>query len=202
MALFNKSSRALIIGGLFFILPILLIFFAWKHLHEILRPISTKISETLDLHTIFGSASVLIVTIILAALLCFVAGLLIEKGIMKNWNSGIEKKLFIFFPSLQMLKFRMIGDKNSVINEVWQGIIFKEDNAYRIAFITDKKPNHTTIYIPDAPKIDAGEVRYMINTEFEYYPITMKQAMSAIYNFGEGLDIEKLIIESKINTEK
>ena len=115
MAFFNKSSRALIFGGLFFIIPFLLVIFAWKQLHQILKPISTKISDTLDLHTIFGPASIIIVTLLLVLLLCFIAGFLIEKGIVKNWSASLEKKLFVFMPSLQMLKFRLIGDKNSII---------------------------------------------------------------------------------------
>ena len=32
-----------------------------------------------------------------------------------------------------------------------------------------------------------------IKKDFEYYSLSMKEAMSAIYNFGEGLDVEKLI---------
>lgn len=197
MGILNKSSRALIFGGLFFIVPLLLIIFAWTQIHKTLKPISAKISEALDLNSVFGSASIIIVTIILLIILCFVAGLLIEKGIVKNWSSGVEKKLFIFMPSLQMLKFRLIGDNNNVINEFWQAIIFKEDSFYRIGFITDKTKTHTTIYIPDAPKIDAGEVRYMTNSDFEYYNISMKAAMSAIYAFGEGLDVETIIANSK-----
>lgn len=196
MGIFNKSSRALIFGGLFFIIPVLLLIFAWKQIHQILKPISTKISETFDLNSVFGSASIIIVTVILLIILCFIAGLLIEKGIVKNWSSSLEKKLFIFLPSLQMLKFRLIGDKNNIIKDVWEGIIFKEDNFYRIGFITDRSVNYITIYVPDAPKIDAGEVRYMVKNEFEYYSITMKDAMSAIYSFGEGLDINKIISET------
>lgn len=197
MALFNKSTRALIFGGLFFIIPFFLVVVAGKQLFEILHPVGQKISSLLGLHTIFGKSSVLIVTILIIILVCYLAGMLIEKGLVKNWNSRLEKKLFVFFPSLQMLKFRIIGDKNKVINEVWQGILFKEDNGYKIGFITEKTERFTTIYIPDAPKIDAGEVRYMINSEFEYHNISMKEAMSAIYNFGEGLDIDRLISISK-----
>lgn len=197
MAVISKSSRALIFGGLFFLVPVLLIVIAWRELKHTLKPISARIIDLFDLNSVFGSASIIIVTIFLVIIFCFLAGLLIEKGIVKNWSSGVEKKLFIFLPSLQMLKFRLIGDNNTVINEFWQAIIFKEDSFYRIGFITDKTKTHTTIYIPDAPKIDAGEVRYMTNSGFEYYNISMKAAMSAIYAFGEGLDVEAIIANSK-----
>lgn len=198
MAIFKKSTRALIFGGLFFIIPFFLVVIAGKQLFEILHPLGQKLSAILGLHTIFGKSSVLIVTILIIILLCYLAGMLIEKGLVKNWNSSLEKKLFIFFPSLQMLKFRLIGDKNKVINEVWQGILFREDNAFKIGFITEKSAKFTTIYIPDAPKIDAGEIRYMINADFEYHAISMKEAMSAIYNFGEGLNVESILANKTI----
>jgi uncharacterized membrane protein len=197
MGYLNKSWRALIFGGLFFIVPFVIIIVAGKQVYEILHPIGNLLSEEFGLHSIFGKFSVLIVTVILFLLLCFLAGILIEKGLVKNWSASFEKKLFVVLPSLQMFKFRLIGDKSAAINEIWQAIIFKEDTCYRIGFITEKKENYTTIYIPDAPKIDAGEVRYMLNSEFECYAISMKEAMSAIYNFGEGLDIEAIIAASK-----
>lgn len=193
----NKSSRKLIFGGLFFIIPLLLFIVASKHAYDIIRPIGMKLSSQFGLNTLFGKSSALIVTLFILIVLCFLAGLLIERGLVKNWSSNFEKKLFVFLPSLQMLKFRLIGDHNSVINEIWEAVIFKEDSFYKIGFITEKTGNHTTIYIPDAPKIDAGEVRYMDNSEFEYYPISMKEAMSAIYGFGEGLNIDTIIASSK-----
>jgi uncharacterized membrane protein len=197
MTHFNKSFRALTFGGLFFIIPIVMIVFVIKQVYGVLHPIGNLLSEEFGLNSLFGKSAVLIVTIILLLFICFLAGLLIEKGLVKNWSASFEKKLFVVLPSLQMFKFRLFGDKSVAINDIWQGVIFKEDTFYKIGFITEKKENHTAIYIPDAPKIDAGEVRYMINSEFEYYPISMKDAMAAIYNFGEGLDIEAIIAASK-----
>lgn len=197
MTYFNKSFRALTFGGLFFIIPIVMIVLVGKQVYGVLHPIGNLLSEEFGLHSLFGKSSVLIVTIILFLFICFLAGLLIEKGLVKNWSASFEKKLFVVLPSLQMFKFRLIGDKNTVINEIWQGVIFKEDTCYRIGFITEKKASYSAVYVPDAPKIDAGEVRYMINCEFEYYPISMKDAMAAIYNFGEGLDIDAIIASSK-----
>ena len=197
MLKFKKSSRALIFGGLFFIIPFFLIVFAGKQIYEIFHPFGLKISEQLGLHSIFGKSSVLIITLVLLAFFFYIAGLLIEKGLVKNWGANLEKKLFVMMPSLQMLKFRLIGEHDSIITEIWQGIIFKEDNHYKIGFITEKSKDYSTIYVPDAPKIDAGEIRYMINAEFEYHEISMKEAMSALYNFGEGLDIKAIVSKSK-----
>lgn len=173
-------------------IPILLGIVLWKHFFNFLKPLAKTISKTFQLNSIFGSASVIIICVLIFILLCYLGGFLIEKGILKKWSAAFEKKLFVFFPSLQIIKFRLIGDQEKVINEFWQAIIFKEDNFYKIAFITDKKDTYMAIYIPDAPKLDAGEVRFVEIKTFSYHTIGMKQAMSAIYNFGEGIDIKAI----------
>jgi uncharacterized membrane protein len=199
MAVFNKSTRSLIVGGLFFSIPLIMVLILWKHFAGVIRPIAEKISDLFQLRSIFGPASILIVCIIFFLILCYLGGLLIEKGIIKKWSAKFEKKLFVFFPSLQIVKFRLMDDDQNAINEFWPAIIFKEDIYYKIGFITEQKDVFTAVYIPDAPKLDAGEVRYMVNKNFEYYPITMKQAMSAIYDFGEGLDIASIIQQAVDN---
>ncbi len=192
MSAFKKSARVLIFGGLFFMIPIIIGFVLFKHFYQILTPLAKRISHVFQLNSIFGSATLLIICILLFLIICFIGGYLIEKGILKKWSATFEKKLFVFFPSLQIIKFRLIGDQDTVINEFWQAILFKEDSYYKIAFITDTQEKFLAIYIPDAPKLDAGEVRYVDIEMFEYYPIRMKQAMSAIYDFGGGLDIETI----------
>jgi hypothetical protein len=48
----------------------------------------------------------------------------------------------------------------------WQAILLQENTYYRVAFITDQSiPDFLCIFLPDAPRIDAGEVRYVRKDE-------------------------------------
>lgn len=190
----RKSTRALIFGGLFFLIPFLLVIILGGKAIKILSPLGHVISDSLELHSIFGKTSVFIVCLLLILGICLVSGYFIQKGIFKKWSSRIEEQLFIHFPSLQVFKYKLIGDDDTIINEFWEAIILKEDhNGFNIAFITETSNRFYTLYIPDAPKIDAGEVRYVLKTDITFYRITMKQAMSALYNFGKGLDPDTII---------
>jgi len=173
--------------------PLLLVLVVTTKVFHLVLPVGRKISNALDLHSVFGKASVAIVCIILILLFCLISGLLIEKGFVKKWSDNVEEKLFIHFPSLQMLKYRLIGDKKSVINEFWQAVLVYEDGGYSIAFITETSEKFVTLFFPDAPKIDAGQVKYILKEEFKYIPITMKEAMSSLYSFGKNMTIEKRI---------
>lgn len=193
MSILKTSTRSLVIGGLFFMLPLLIIILAGGKIIQILLPVGRWLSKTLALHSVFGAASVLIACLFLILLICFFSGLLIQKGFVRKWSDSVEEKLFIHFPSLQMLKFRIIGDQENAIYEFWHAILLEEDNSFNIAFITEESDDFITVFIPDAPKADAGEVRYIKKSQAKYYPITMQQAMSSLYGFGKGMHIEEKI---------
>lgn len=192
----KNAMRSLVIG-LFFILPVLLIFVLASKLVGFLAPLGKKISALFDLHTLFGQASVVIVSVLLFMLICILCGHFIKKGIFKKWSNNIEEQLFVYFPSLQVLKYRIIENKENIINEFWQAILLEDDGNFNIAFITEESEVFFTLYIPDAPKIDAGEVRYIRKEKATYYPISMHDAMLAIYNFGKGINIENVIKNNK-----
>lgn len=196
MKSFRKSLQLLSLG-LFFILPFIIIVLLGSKVIHILKPLGLKISQAFDLHTIFGEASVLIICILIIFLACVLCGYFIQKGIFTKWSSSIEEQLFIHFPSIQVLKYRMIKNQGSVINEFWQATLIEEEDSFRIAFITDESEDFVTLYIPDAPKIDAGEVRYMKKEKLTHYPISMRDAMGTLYNFGKDLDVQSIINKDK-----
>ncbi len=192
MTTFRKFLRLLTIG-LFFVLPFIIIALLGSKVLHALKPLANKIANTFDLHTIFGEATVLIICIMIVVSICVLCGYFIQKGIFTKWSNSIEEQLFIHFPSIQVLKYRMIKNQGKVINEFWQAIIIEEDGKYNIAFITEETERFITLYVPDAPRIDAGEVRYLKKESATYYPISMRRAMAALYNFGKGINIESII---------
>lgn len=194
----KNSTRALIFGGLFFMIPLFIIVVLIDSFFETIIPLVESLTKALNLESKIDGTGVLILSVSLILLVCFIGGYLIEKGILRKWSSGVEELLFAFLPSIQMLKFSLIGDKTSVLNEFWKAILIQEsDGCYKIAFITDETETHETLYVPYAPKMDSGEVRYYKKGDYKYHIITMKEAMNAFYSFGKGLDVNKYILEEK-----
>ncbi|MCR8666562.1 hypothetical protein NO995_02635 [Aestuariibaculum sp. M13] len=194
MAKFKPPSSSLIVGGLFFLTPVLFIILLGSKAIALLTPIAVKISEAFGLHSVFGGAAVLIVCVLIIVVICLISGYFIQRGVFSKWSNNIEEKLFVHFPSIQILKYRMIGDQETVINEFWEAIILEEEkDRYNIAFITERTNEFITLFIPDAPRLDAGEVRYVPKESITYYPISMKQAMSGLYSFGKGMGIENIV---------
>ncbi|QLE00692.1 hypothetical protein HX109_03610 [Galbibacter sp. BG1] len=195
MKFFNKSTNAVILGGIFFLIPLLLIILLITHALQLLLPIGRKIVELLHIHSLFGAATVTIVTILIIVLVCYLSGFLVQKGLVNDWGQKVEDKLFLFFPSLQILKYRLLGDKLSQNNDSdnWKAILLKEDVYYRIAFIISEEKDVLNIFIPDAPRMDAGEIRHFKMKDCEYVTISMKDAMNSLNSFGRDGQMGKYI---------
>ena len=190
MSISKRPIGAIIIGGVFFLLPVLGIVVLLTRGVKILVPVGNKVVDLLHIHTLFGAATITIVSLLLLLLIAYLSGWMLSKGFFRRWNNAIEEKLFLLFPNVQMLKYQMMDDTAAFLDKKWDAILLEENGAFTIAFITDQSYGSVlSLYIPDAPRIDAGEVRYVKHTECKYHPISMKLAMRALGHFGRDLEL-------------
>lgn len=194
MSIIKKPSRALIIGGLFLIIPIVVLIILGKHALAILAPLGRKIETGLGITSLFGEATVTIICLLLLLLFCYIAGMLLEIGLVSQWGRKMEEKLFLFVPSLQILKYRILGEEDASKSS-WTAILLHEENHYTLAFITNTlKEDFLSIFIPESPHMDSGEIRFMRREECVYTVISMKAAMNAVISFGrDGKAWESLV---------
>lgn len=184
--------KYILTGTLFFVVPTLIVIVLFSKALQLLLPVSHKLTEFLDLKSVFGSAAVLVVGVGVILFIGFICGYFLLHGFLKQWGNVYEERLFYFFPSFQMMKYRLIDDAVYKKQNFWEPVLLKEEAFYLVAFITDRSnPDLLAVYVPDAPKMDAGEVRYFPVESCEYIPITMKQAMNALNHFGKGLDVKR-----------
>ncbi|KAB1069004.1 hypothetical protein F6U93_04415 [Tamlana haliotis] len=190
-----KKNRGIIkyfFTGMFFcVVPTFLAIILFSKVLHILGPVTHKVTTALDLKSVFGSAAVLIVGVSIIFLIGLLFGYFLLNGFLKRWSNSFEERLFYFIPSFQIMKYRMVEEDVYKEQQFWEPILLKEDAFYRVAFITDKSnPDLLVVYVPDAPRMDAGEVRYFPKNSCEYVSITMKQAMNTLHHFGRGVDIK------------
>ncbi len=191
MSAFKKPVRTLILGGVLFLFPIvILIVIILKALH-LVRPVVRKLAGILGIETIFGTATLGLLGIVFILILCFISGYLIHLGLLKKWNSTFEDAVYTFFPSLRRLKFRFFSEEDDS-NDNWISILLKKEKSYHIAFITFKSENGIlSIFIPDAPEISNGEVILIPEADCIYKNIPRQEAMKLLVTFGKGLSVKE-----------
>ena len=184
MSIIKKPTRALLVGGLFLIIPIIILVILGKHAFAILTPLGRKIEQGLGITSLFGEATITIICLLLLLLFCYIAGMLLEVGLVSQWGRRMEEKLFLFVPSLQILKYRILGEEDASKSS-WTAVLLHEENHYTLAFITNAlTEDFLSIFIPESPHMDSGEIRFMKKEECVYTVVSMKAAMNAVISFG------------------
>ncbi|NMM50395.1 DUF502 domain-containing protein [Marinigracilibium pacificum] len=151
-------------------------------------PLANKVVKSTGIDSLLGaSLAIAIAVTIIILLICYLAGYLIKKGLIKGWGTEVEEILFRSFPFLQVLKFRFISESEG-LKSPWKPILLPEDNFLRIAFITDDTDEeYYSVFIPDAPKMDAGELRIILKKNLDPQFISMKNALDGLSTFGKKM---------------
>ncbi|MCX2746042.1 hypothetical protein OO013_19335 [Mangrovivirga sp. M17] len=193
MHIIKKTTRKVLLGGVLFLIPLTVMLIIVGKIVALLNPLAAWFASITGIDTMFGAAiAATLSLVIIILIISYLAGYLIKVGLLKSWGSGIEDFLFRVFPFLQILKFKFISEDDSV-EEPWKAILLKEDNFYRIAFITDDTDqNFYSVFVPDAPRMDAGELRFFAKKGFEINPISMKSALDGLSTFGKKMPDIKL----------
>lgn len=187
------------LGGFFFIIPLVILIYLLKKALDLILPLGKSLVDFLGIQTLFNLATDSLAGITLLVFVAISAGFLITKGFLKPWGGQFEEKLFLFFPGVQMLKFRLMDNQKSNEERLWKPILLREENSFKIAFITDERdPAYLSLYMPDAPRMDAGEIRFVLKEECVFIPISMKDALNAMHQFGRGIMLSSLLAKSDL----
>ncbi|MCA6073459.1 hypothetical protein [Fulvivirga sedimenti] len=189
MTVFKSTTRRILSGGILFLIPLTILVLIFGKFYAMIQPLAEKLGGFFGEHVFLGITTVSVTGFIIILLLAYLSGWLVQLGLLNFWGPRMEETLFRVFPSMQMFKYRLLPDEE-IEKLLWRAILLPEDKHYRIAFITDdSQPDHLSIFVPDAPRMDAGEVRLMKKSEFKGIEISMKDAMNALFHFGRGMKL-------------
>lgn len=199
MSILSAPTKSVIMGGLFLVVPLIVMIIIGKNAIEILSPLGKNIGHRIGVSSIFGKATLTIICLLLLLFFCYLAGLLLRYSMVSKFGDSVEEKIYLFFPQLQILKYKIAGE--SSMKSVWTPILMKEENHYVLVFVTCSLDEPVlSIFVPECPRLDSGEIRYMKKEDCVYELISMKQAMDAVVSFGKKGNLKKEI-ERRINKE-
>ena len=185
MKSFLSFIRTTITGGILFLLPVVLLIMIFAKALEILHKISAPLSEKLP-EIIFGLDGSNLVAIALLVLICFVSGLLFRSKLVKKWIKKLEDEVLIHLPGYALIKSITAGAIGETSEEDLVPILIHEDDSYSLAFLVEKGEKLSIVFIPDAPRHDAGEVKIIPTDRIQKLDITAHKFTQSIKAYGKG----------------
>ena len=186
-----RFLRTTAIGGLLFLLPLIVLGALIGQVVPIVMTIAGSLGEILPgfVKTPGGIALLMLMAIAVLLLLCFAAGLLARWSLGRSLSVAFEKKLVLFFPRDAILKDQMadsIGGDQAKAQ--MKPVVVRFDDAVRIGFETERSADLglVAVYLPGSPDPWAGKVVLVKSDRVESLPADFGDAVATCEQLGRG----------------
>jgi uncharacterized membrane protein len=144
-------------GGIFFLLPILLVLFIARKGIELIRPLAEVISNDIGIHSTTLNIPY-ILSIITVILICFGAGWISSLGVGKVMIHWIEENILSLFPGYLLMKNSM-ESKAGLKSEKEFPVVLVPIDGLMFGFLMDEFENgDCVVFVPSAPSAWEGNV--------------------------------------------
>lgn len=144
-------------GGIFFMLPMVLILLLFGKLFEILKPLSIKIGQIFQIENSFLDAPYYL-TILLILILCFLAGNIAKLGVAKRVIIWVENNVLTLFPGYQLIKSTYESKLGLEQSENFPVVLVPIDGWMFAFLVEDLDESHSLVFVPSSPESWSGNI--------------------------------------------
>ena len=187
MRLFSRFIKATIVGGLLFLVPLILMILVLQKGLGIVAKIVAPIVERYPDHRILGVGLTTLLSLVVIVILSFLFGLIVRTRAGRRVRDWLEYTIMGKMPGYAIMK-GMLQGATGLEKEAEQTVaLVRIEDAWQLGFVVEVHADgHRTVYVPGAPNPSSGSIFYM--TEDRIRPIDAKShaVVMAIRHLGVG----------------
>ena len=190
--------RTTAIGGLLFLLPLIVVAALVSQVAPILLEVSTFLHDYLPDTNSISISTIVSAVLALLVILCFIAGMIARWSISQRLTKLFEKNLLLLFPRYAILKDQMAdtigGEENRPDT---QSVLVTLADRQMIGFESERSDDgkKVVVYLPGAPDTWAGSTIIVESSQVITLDRTFGETVSIHENMGRGslefIDIKK-----------
>ncbi len=181
----NSFLRTTIAGGILFMIPLVLLIAVINKAHELLLIFSAPLADMLP-SIIFGLDGSNLLAIFLLVVICFISGMLFRLSRVKKGVNKLEENVLSYLPGYVLLKSIAADALGERVGHDLDPVFIKDGDHYNFAFLVEESDFFCTVFIPDAPRHDAGEVRIVPTDSIKKIDASITQTTKSLSNYGKG----------------
>ncbi len=181
--------RTTAIGGLLFLLPLIVVAALVSQVAPILLEVSTFLHDYLPDTNSIGISTIVSAVLALLVILCFIAGMIARWSISQRLTKLFEKNLLLLFPRYAILKDQMAdtigGEENRPDT---QSVLVTLTDRQMIGFESERSEDgqKVVVYLPGAPDTWAGSTIIVESSQVITLDRTFGETVSIHENMGRG----------------
>jgi len=187
MRLIPRFVKATIVGGLLFMVPIILMLLVLKQVVEMVRKVVTPLAAQFPYNTIAGVGVTTILAAILIVVVSFLLGLAAQTNAGRRTREWLEWTVLGKVPGYAILKGILKGSTGLEDEEDVQVVLARLEDAWQIAFLVEAHADgQCAVFVPGAPSPTSGSVYFLPKDRVRSTDIPMAKALMMIRHMGGG----------------
>ena len=185
---FFQLIKTTIIGGLIFLVPIIIVVAILGKAYELMIMVAKPLSAWIPLDAIGGVALANILAVLAILLCCLIAGFVAKGAAAKRLLNSVESKLLVAIPGYSFVKGMTDSLKSSEeAAKSFVPVIAKFDDNAQIGFEIERtEKGNVVVYLPGSPNPWSGSVLYVNADRVELLDMTVPDAINNIRHLGRG----------------
>lgn len=181
----KKFLRATLTGGILFLLPVVLLVILISKAIQILRNLSAPFQDKMP-DIILGFDGSSLVAVLLLILICFFSGLIFRSSRVQHLVERLEGGVLSYVPAYTLLK----SVTNDVIGvnsaENLTTVFVRDGEVWNLGFLVEQDGDLCTVFLPEAPKHDSGEVKIVPAAWVKKTSIPTNKVTKSLKQYGKG----------------
>ena len=187
MKALKEFIKTTIVGGIVFLVPLILMILVLRHAMEFAGKIAGPIAALFPENRIAGVALATIIAALVLLLLSFVAGLLARTDVGRNLGRWLEDSLLGNLPQYRMVKTMAEGLAQVENSQNLRPALVSIEGGWQLCYLLEEvRAGWVAVFLPQSPTPMSGTVMYMPAERVRPLDMPIGEAMLLVKRLGAG----------------
>jgi uncharacterized membrane protein len=183
----RKFILTTVLGGVFFLIPFVLLVVLLGKGFLIMRSIAEKADLFLPWDSVVGMPIVDLLAVLILISCCFIAGLLARSGWGRALQNRIDDLLLQLVPGYAWMKGMTSNVSKEEVATMLKPVWIRFDDQYQVGFEVERcKDGLVAIFLPGAPDPRAGTLSYVESDRVEGLALSFSEVAGNFRRLGLG----------------
>jgi uncharacterized membrane protein len=187
MQALKNFLKTTIVGGLLFLVPVILLLVILGHAMRLVGKIAAPIAAEFPSHEIAGVAIATVVAAVILLLFAFLAGLVARTDTGRRVMRWFEESLLGGLPQYRMMKTMAEGLAHVEDSRGIKPALVSIEGGWQIGYVLEEMhAGWVAVFLPQAPTPMSGNVMYMPVDRVRLLDMPIGEAMMLVKRLGVG----------------
>lgn len=188
---YDLVLRRIINGLLTFLLPLVLVMIIMEKALVVIKKVLAPIKVHFPQIHFLGVGLFAFFCLVLLLLICYFAGLLIERKRITRFVNAIENAICLIIPGYSMLKSRASESFNNEEESNWKAVLVSDGDDWRIGIEIEKQADDFSfVFFPEPPDAKSGEIKLIHQSKIKPAAMTVGYLVGVIRKYGKGIQLK------------